>query len=91
MIDTGIRAKESQGAAETGTAAALGGHVEVGHLAHDFGHDGLHDGLDGLQPCPISLTRLLSRTGQARRARRGFPLVRQPCHPALRNPFRRCS
>ena len=34
--------------AEGGTAAAVGGHVESGHLTHDFGHDGLHEGLDGL-------------------------------------------
>ena len=34
--------------AGTAAAAALGGHVEIGHLAHDFGHDGLHEGLDGL-------------------------------------------
>jgi hypothetical protein len=33
---------------DAGVAAALGGHVEVGHLAHDFGHNGLHEGLDGL-------------------------------------------
>lgn len=33
---------------EAGAAAALGGHVEVGHLSQDFGHDGLHEGLDGL-------------------------------------------
>lgn len=28
--------------------AALGGHVEIGRLDHDFGHDGNHEGLDGL-------------------------------------------
>lgn len=33
--------------ADAGTAAALGGHVEIGHLSSDVGH-GLHDGLDGL-------------------------------------------
>lgn len=33
--------------AGAGTAAALGGHVEIGHLSADGTH-GLHDGLDGL-------------------------------------------
>ncbi|MEY2421340.1 MAG: hypothetical protein QOI95_1407 [Acidimicrobiaceae bacterium] len=38
---------DSLGHGAEATAAALGGHVEVG-LHHDFGHDGLHEGLDGL-------------------------------------------